>query len=77
MHLTLRRRILLTLAPLVLLLLGLGGAGTGLILNLGDRANAILDVKNMKGPQDDIRPAIMFRVEGHFDWFGGKGAGAK
>src|SRR5438445_1293683 len=28
-----------------------------------DRAKAILDVKNMKGPQDDIRPTIMFRVE--------------
>jgi len=40
--LTLRRRILLTVAPLVLLLAGLGTAGAGLVLRLGRLSDAIL-----------------------------------
>ena len=42
MTLTLRRRILLTVAPLVLLLAGLGSAGAGLVLRLGRLSDAIL-----------------------------------
>ena len=42
MTLTLRRRILLTVAPLVLLLAGLGTAGAGLVLRLGRLSDAIL-----------------------------------
>ncbi len=42
MTLTLRRRILLTVAPLVMLLAGLGTAGAGLVLRLGRLSDAIL-----------------------------------
>ena len=42
MTLTLRRRILLTIAPLVLLLAGMGAAGAGLVLRLGRLSDAIL-----------------------------------
>ena len=42
MTLTLRRRILLTVAPLVLLLAGMGTAGAGLVLRLGRLSDAIL-----------------------------------
>src|SRR6478672_3630542 len=42
MTLSLRRRILLTLTPLLVLLAVLGGAGVGLLSYLGNRINAIL-----------------------------------
>ena len=42
MTLSLRQRILLTLAPLLLLLIVLGGAGVVLLYRLGDGARAIL-----------------------------------
>src|SRR3954466_2250750 len=42
MTLSLRRRILLTLTPLLVLLAVLGGAGVGLLSYLGNRIDAIL-----------------------------------
>src|ERR1700755_1272885 len=42
MALTLRHRILLTVAPLLLLMAGLGGAGVALLYDLGGRIDLIL-----------------------------------
>ncbi len=66
MTLTLRRRILLTVAPLVLLLAGMGTAGAGLILRLGRLSDAILrDNHDSVRAMDRLREGVL-RVDRSF-----------
>jgi PAS domain S-box-containing protein len=66
MTMTLRRRILLTVAPLVLLLAGLGTAGAGLVLRLGRLSDAILrENHDSVRAMDRLREGV-FRVDRSF-----------
>ncbi len=66
MTLTLRRRILLTVAPLVLLLAGMGAAGAGLVLRLGRLSDAILrENHDSVRAMDRLREGV-YRVDRSF-----------
>ncbi len=75
MTLSLRRRILLTVAPLILLLAGLGGVGAVLLVRLGQRSDAILRenydsvraMHRLNEPAERIDSSYQFALAGRED----------